>query len=256
MDIIEVLNLNINKKHLISIDKKHLISIVGAGGKTTLLYRISKELGKYDKRILLSTTTHIFVPPKGIYDDIYINSDGKALLKYAESIRKNGIYVLGTQITEEGKIKGIDISLADELFNLQIFDFIIMEADGSKRKPIKAPAEWEPVVPKQTTMTIGVIGLDSIGMIANEKNVHRLDEFCSITNCSPGDEINEVMIAKLIDHPQGLFKKTPAYAKKIVLLNKADNVNLAEKGKAIGDMVMADDVMIIIASLKNSRYWM
>jgi len=248
MDIIEVLNLNKNKKQL--------ISIVGAGGKTTLLYRLSKELRECDKRILLSTTTHIFIPPKDIYDDMYINCDRKALLKYAESIRNNGIYVLGSQITEEEKIKGIDISLADELFNLQIFDFIIVEADGSKRKPIKAPAEWEPVVPEQTTMTIGVIGLDSIGMTANEKNVHRLDEFCSITQCSPGDEINEVMIAKLIDHPQGLFKNTPTQAKKVVLLNKADSIILAEKGKTIGTMVMKDDVKIIIASLENNRYWM
>ena len=248
MNIIEVLDLNTTKKHL--------ISIVGAGGKTTLLYSLAKELRKSNKKILLSTTTHIFIPPKDIYDDMYINSDRKALLKYAESIRNNGIYVLGSQITDEGKIKGIDISLVDELFNLQVFDFIIVEADGSKRKPIKAPAGWEPVVPEQTTINIGVIGLDSIGMTANEENVHRLDEFCSITQCSPGDEINEVMIAKLIDHPQGLFKNTPTQAKKVVLLNKADSIILAEKGKTIGTMVMKDDVKIIIASLENNRYWM
>ncbi|NLM42860.1 MAG: putative selenium-dependent hydroxylase accessory protein YqeC [Clostridiales bacterium] len=248
MNTIEALNININKKQF--------ISIVGVGGKTTLLYRLSRELRKCNKRILLSTTTHIFIPPKDIYDDMYINSDRKALLKYAESINKKGVFVIGSHITDEEKIKGIDISLADELYNNHIFDFILVEADGSKRKPIKAPANWEPMVPANTTINIGVIGLDSIGMIANEENVHRLDEFCFITQCSLGDVINEIMLAKLINHPQGLFKNTPSKAKKIVLLNKADNVNMVELGKTIGKMIETDNTTIIIASLENNRYWM
>lgn len=248
MDMIKALNIDINKRHL--------ISIVGAGGKTTLLYNLSEELKQFNKKILISTTTHIYIPPKEINNDLIISKDRKALLRYVEAIRDKGIYVMGKEITNENKIKGIDIHLADELYNTGVFDFMLFEADGGKKKPIKAPAEWEPAVPQSTTVLIGVIGLDSLGRAAGEETVHRPDEFCIICGCRPGDKIDTIMLAKLIRHPQGLFKNAPDNANKIVLLNKADNSGLREAGLKIKSMAEDENIGFVIASLRNKMYWM
>ena len=210
MDMIKALNIDINKKHV--------ISIVGAGGKTTLLYNLSEG--------------------------------------YVEAIRDKGVYVIGSEITNENKIKGIDIHFADELYGVGVFDFMLIEADGGKKKPIKAPAEWEQAVPQSTTVLIGVIGMDSLGRAAGEETVHRLDEFCIICGCRPGDKIDTIMLAKLIRHPQGLFKNAPDNAKKIVLLNKADNSGLREAGLKIKSMAEDENIGFVIASLRNKMYWM
>lgn len=248
--------MNLTEALNIDIDARHLISMVGAGGKTTLLYRLSKELKQFNKKILLTTTTHIYIPPREVYDDLFISNDKNALLEYTESIRNEGIYVIGHNIAQDNKIKGIDISFTDELYGLNIFDSIIIEADGSKRRPLKAPAEWEPMVPKSTTVIIGVLGLDSLDRSAEEETVHRLDEFCSICECQTGDIIDAILLTKLIEHPQGLFKNAPDNAKKIALLNKADNAGLREAGFKIKSMIEDENISIVITSMKNEMYWM
>ena len=47
------------------ISKKDIITIVGAGGKTSLMYSASSLLRK-DYKVLVTTTTHIYIPDKSI----------------------------------------------------------------------------------------------------------------------------------------------------------------------------------------------
>ena len=42
-------------------------------------------------------------------------------------------------------------------------DVILVEADGSRRMPLKWPAPWEPVVPDNTDITVCVAGLSALG---------------------------------------------------------------------------------------------
>lgn len=41
--------------------------------------------------------------------------------------------------------------------------FFWIEADGAKRLPLKAPGEWEPVIPEFVDLVIGVVGMDALG---------------------------------------------------------------------------------------------
>ena len=248
MDIIKALNINITKKHF--------ISIVGAGGKTTLLYYLSRKFRDMNRKILLTTTTHIYMPTENIFDSSLISDDEENIIKYAVSIERSGVYLIGSSINEEGKLKGLDLDALDKLSRLNVFDFILVEADGSKNKPIKAPTEWEPMVPESTTIMIGVIGLDSLGRFVDSDTVHRSEEFCRICECRKGDIIDEAMIAKLISHPRGLFKNVPDKAEKMVFLNKVDDIELRNSGIKIKSMIEEDRVKFVMASMKNDMYWM
>ena len=42
-------------------------------------------------------------------------------------------------------------------------DVMLIEADGAKRKPLKVPADWEPVIPDFADVVVSVIGLDCLG---------------------------------------------------------------------------------------------
>ncbi len=50
---------------------------------------------------------------------------------------------------------------------------MIIEADGARKLPIKAPAEHEPVIPEFVNTVITVIGLSGLGKPLTEEWVHR-----------------------------------------------------------------------------------
>ena len=97
---------------------------------------------------------------------------------------------------------------------------ILVEADGSKRLPVKAPAAYEPVVPGRTDLVVGVVGLDALGWPMDERTVHRPERFAAVTGCAPGTPIAWDHVVALARHPDGLFKGAPG--RRVVLLNKVD----------------------------------
>lgn len=230
----------------LNVEKREMITIVGAGGKTTTMFRLAKELKTIGKRVLVTTTTAIFKPEKSCYDSLIIGSSIEdAIIKP----KKGTVTVLGKSISPEGKLMGITSEIINRIFHMEIFDYILIEGDGSKRKPIKAPGSHEPVIPNKATITIGLIGLDSIGKAIKDENVHRAEIFCDITASTVGELIDCHKIVKLIQSPYGLFKGVPLGSKKFLILNKADTIARRTQGEWIKDYLIRennniDDIVI------------
>ena len=206
----------------ISLENQELISITGGGGKTTSMFRLARELLKYDKKVLLTTTTAIMKPDESKYERMYLTQDTDYKTIQASS---SGITVLGSKINKMNKLIGVEQQIIDEIFKSKKFDYIIVEADGSKRKPIKAPASHEPVIPALTTKTIGIIGMDAVGQKIYEENVHRARLFSQVTNSKLGDRIDETTIYNLIVSPEGIFKNSPSESQNYIILNKSETKN-------------------------------
>ena len=120
------------------------------------------------------------------------------------------------------------------------FDYILVEADGSRQRPIKAPADHEPVIPNGTTKTVGVIGLDALGKQIHGTSVHRPELLCRLTAKVMGDIIDEDVIARLIRAPQGLFKSVPDGSQRYVVLNKMENSDRQQSARCIIASVKSD----------------
>jgi len=147
------------------------------------------------------------------------------------------ITCFGREISSDNKLLGIDAGLADQFYEKNKFDFILVEGDGSKQKPVKAPAVHEPVIPESVTKLVGVVGLDSLGTRISVETVHRPEIFCKITGAVEGDKINEEMLSRLIISPDGLFKSTPNKCRRYLLLDKADSPWLKDSARHIIDLV-------------------
>ncbi len=213
-------------KQLINLIKKpSLISFIGAGGKTTTMFNLATQYKKLNKKVLITTTTKIMFPTEANGCETYIlDASNNPLL--LNKIKNGTITCLGKKPNfTKKKIIGIEPEYINKIFAQKIFDSILVEADGAKQKPIKAPANYEPVIPQTATTVFGVIGMDSIGAAIEEKNVHRAEIFCQITDSKIGDIIDEKIIIKLILSKKGLFTKTPNLCQKILLINKAHNEN-------------------------------
>jgi probable selenium-dependent hydroxylase accessory protein YqeC len=191
-----------------------LISLVGAGGKTTTVFQLANQL-KNGASVLLTTTTAMFHPHDQV-DDVYYGTLPK--LPYY----KNKITALFYDYEKnKDKVSGIDSQLANQITQEGIFDYIINEADGAKRKPLKCYGPHEPVIPKESHIVIVVLGADAIGKVLSEDTVHRTEAFTEVTKLNVGDIITSDSLIKLLTHRNGFLKDLPEHASTYVLINKS-----------------------------------
>lgn len=224
MTLYEALNIDLNIFEL--------ISVVGAGGKTSTMFRLAQELKALGKKVLVTTTTNIAFSETSQADHLIL--DGLKDIFFLSRVETGTIACLGSGVlNDKGKVEGIDRELVDEIYQKHLFDYVLVEADGSKRRPIKAPAHYEPVIPRETTRVVGLIGLDALGKSITEDYVHRPNLFCSITGKKMGDIIDRKCLTDLILSGNGLFKDAPRGCRRYVVFNKADHAGLEEEAQMI-----------------------
>ena len=207
-------------------------AFVGAGGKTTAIFALARLAADEGLSVAVTTTTRIYDPrDEGCrpFDGVVLDPLlGKAVasgpcVPDAATPRCGRILVLAAGRDDgQGKLIGIDPSRCSELADA--IDLVLVEADGSRGLPIKAPADHEPVLPGGPDIIFGLIGLDCLGKPATAAVVHRLDRFLAVTGAAAGSPIAPVHLGLLAAHPEGLFKATPASCLRLAVLNKADSV--------------------------------
>jgi probable selenium-dependent hydroxylase accessory protein YqeC len=212
-------------KEAFNIHPKDVISIVGAGGKTTLMFALSRELGLHKKVVITTTTTKIFPPSKHDSPYLLISQEDREIVNFIlkKAGELNHITIACKVLTDSGKLQGIDPLLISKLLTLSPVNYIIVEADGASQKPLKAPNPlFEPVIPQQTSLVIPVVGIDSLGCVLSEENVFRSEIVAKLTGLSLGTPISAESIATLILHPAGLTRGSPEQARIIPAINKTD----------------------------------
>ena len=133
---------------MIKLNKTEIITVVGAGGKTSLINYLANKYRDRSK-ILLTTTTKIYVPSKDLYKYIYMLDENEEIDIHTGL----GIIVIGKSINKEKKIIGLDFDNIKHL--TPKFDLILIEGDGSKKKKLKGWNDEEPLVYPKSTKTIG-----------------------------------------------------------------------------------------------------
>lgn len=200
---------------IIEYEKKRprIISVVGAGGKTTLIYRLAEELKRKGLHVLITTTTKMYVPKRrfiswesGI-DEEEDKGKQENAKRMEEKIRgklhEEGIVVVGRTLNGEEKFTEISEEVRSILPRL--CDVLLVEADGSRQKPVKVPAEHEPVLFPASDLVIGVLGMNSVGQRILEA-AHRPEDVAAFLNTSVEHRITEEDLEKIAESPLGLKK--------------------------------------------------
>lgn len=194
-----------------------VVALVGAGGKTTTLYRLAREAAGAGWRVLLTSTTHMGAPRAG---DLVLDEEGDALRRVRVALERTGqALVLGRRLRED-KLAGVPPGRVDELAALA--DLVVVEADGARGRSLKAPAAHEPVLPGSTSLLLALAGLDVLGAAFDGERVHRLDEVARATGLGPGGVVDEAAVRAALAWPEGYVGRTPAGASRAVFLNKAE----------------------------------
>lgn len=221
---------------------RHVISLVGAGGKSTVMYELADFLAQAGKKVLVSTTTHIFKPADGSYA-----ADQEAV----QALWDRGRYaVIGTEAAEN-KLTGNMPFLAQLL---QEADFVLLEADGAKRHPCKVPAEHEPVLLPISDIVIGVLGMDAVGQKLHDC-CFRLAEAQALLQVGADHVLTEADAAKILLSEQGT-RKNVGSRKYYIILNKCDDQELlgrAECIKALLDKTIVAEENIWLRGAERSE---
>jgi len=211
--------------HALRMHPKEVVVLVGGGGKTTLMFRLADELAASGRRVVTTMTTRIFVGQMDRAPARLVTEDEDALLaslpRALETHRH--VIVAGEVIVEQDKVQGVPPALLDRITLVPEVDAMIIEADGSRRLPFKAPASHEPVIPTSATVIVPIVGLDVLGQPLDTEHVHRPQIVAELTGAALGDPVTPAIIAAVLAHPQGGAKDVPPNARLIPFLNKVEN---------------------------------
>ena len=226
-----------------------VVAFVGAGGKTSALFNLARTLEEEGRSVLITTTTHLADPrgEPGHFGGRVIFAPEMEVPPFGDEgpIPVPGITVLVSREADApSKVKGIHPSWIPLL--KPAWDVLLVEADGSKRLPVKAPAPYEPVIPPGTDLVVGVVGLDCLGRPMDGRTVHRPERFARVTGCAPGAPIEWRHIVALTLHPEGLFKG--AFSPRVVLLNKADRAPYIPSEEQVG---LLGAELVLVGSLEG-----
>lgn len=204
----------------LGLNRGDIISLVGAGGKTTAMYRLACELAAEGWRVVTTTTTMIRLEERG--EQTILEPQETRLLESVEAaLERHSHITVATGLREdEGKLMGVEPSLVDEMVALPMVDVVIVEADGAKGRSLKGPAVYEPVIPSGTSILVPIAALDALGQRLDDKIAHRPEIVARLANVELGQVITPEMVFGILTHPEGGIKNAPDQARIIPLINK------------------------------------
>ena len=217
----------------LGIQRGDLAAIVGAGGKTTLMQRLAGELSQAGLRVIAGTTTKIY-PPTDPAAVMILKADCHDWRERIGRPSAPGSYlVLGQTIDHQGKITGLTKKEVDEIYQCHLADVLIMEADGAKGKPFKAPRAGEPVIPELATVVITVIGADCLGQPLTEANFHAWEQISRLSGLAYGQLVTPEVVGRVLLHADGYQKNIPAEARWVPYINKVDDPGRRADARAL-----------------------
>ena len=211
--------------------ERGVTALIGGGGKTTLMYTLAEELHRRGT-VIVTTSTHIQRPEQ--YPVLL--SGGAAAVSAA--LAAHGVVCVAGE-TAEGKLTAPALSF-EALAVLA--DFVLVEADGSKRMPLKAHAPHEPVIPANTRQTVYVVGADGFGRPICEV-CHRPERYAALCGAAEDDTVTPALEAAVL-HAEG-------YADGWVYVNKVETPEDWRNAEALAALLPGK---VVAGSLWEKRY--
>jgi probable selenium-dependent hydroxylase accessory protein YqeC len=235
-------------KDALGLKDREMLSLIGAGGKTTTLFRLAKELRAEGRKVLVTTTTKIFKPTKPHVDRLFLVQEPEALLVATSKIPRPEIIAAGYDVDDEGKLIGVPAKWLDFFARSKQFDAILVEADGAASRLFKVPSEIEPVIPETCDLTVWVMAIKVLGKPLHANWIHRAERAISLIGGSTENLVTKNHIIELVNNPAGCLKGVPPKSQKIALLNQADTLEELEQARGLGRALLQSGFEWVVIS--------
>ena len=226
------------------------LALVGAGGKTSILFRLATE---FSPPVIVTSSTHLsrdqVSPRESWFFDKHHIVRSLDEVKGLDDKLDQGVHLL-TGSFEGDRTRGLDnetLSWLNHFCKVNQVPLLI-EADGSRGKPIKAPAAHEPAIPPSVEQVAVVLGLSAIGKPLSTAWVHRPEIFSQLSGIYYGDPISVEALLQYLNHSLGGLKNIPPGIRKICVLNQADTKDQVGIARGMTRLLLDSYDSIVISS--------
>ena len=200
------------------------VAVVGAGGKTSTIWRLTES---FTQNVVITTTTHLGLDQIEKANQKYFVTSIVDLEQIDWGNLPHMVSITGPAI-DGHRLDGLSSENINFLYERSIeHQFsILIEADGSRMLPLKAPALHEPVIPEWVDAVIVLAGMSALGKPLSSDAVFRPEVFGKLGRLKEGEVISVEGLKRVLCHPKGGLKGIPEKAKRILVLNQAEDVKM------------------------------
>lgn len=227
-----------------------IVSVVGCNGKTTTMRKIALEYLATNRNhtALLATTTKVGQDQLPAETQVFYSLDD---LKHAHKDNRAKPLGLLTGDLYKGMYTNPGNDELSEAMNL--YNICVMEADGSRQRPLKAWRDHDLPIHPKTTLTIGILPIDALGLMPTPENTHSFEKFCEVFGHV--SVVDAKLIYKMLTLPDQMFKNSPG--KKIFFINKCDSEDKLKKAEALIQELYTCglDIPVVMGSLQEEQFF-
>jgi len=210
--------------------KPGVTALIGSGGKTSLLYHLAGELMRKGKKVVITTTTHIRKPEQFPF--------AATMAAAQELLQRSDAICIGTE-AEDGKLTSPSFDGWETLA-----DYVLVEADGARVLPLKAHADYEPVIPTGCENVICVVGASGFGQPI-QMAAHRPERYAELAEVGITAKITPEIAAKVVE-AEGLCHR--------VFLNQTDTLKGFFSGGQVREFAKELTVPVVAGSLRQGSF--
>lgn len=230
----------------LGIAERSVLALVGAGGKTSAAFTLAREC----ESAIVTTTTHLGAGQPGLADAHAVLSRAAAAPDMVSGSDARVLAVTGPFDSSTGRWSGLDAAAFGWLRERvsRTNRLLIVEADGSRLRPLKAPAAHEPAIPGGVDRVVVTAGLNGLGAPLTELYVHRPERFSALSRLAHGARVREEDLVRVLVHAEGGLKGIPSGAAPVVLLTHADGERRNRTAAMIPDLLRVFTNVTLAAS--------
>lgn len=214
------------------------VAIVGAGGKSTLLLGLGRQLSRAGYPVVMTTTTKMGA------DQLPTWAVACRTVSEVQAAVRSGDPVFLLADIDTSKIVGVRGELVDEVSAQADVAYVLAEADGAAGLFLKAPAEHEPVIPAGTTIVVVVVGLRAVGRRVADV-AHRPERVAALLGCGVDHVLGPADLAAVVVHPRGGMWHVPDKARVVVALTGDDGPAAAEVRRRLASEPRIERVVVV-----------
>ena len=203
----------------LGISSGDVVAFVGAGGKSGAILAVCEGLLQAGMEVLVAPTTKMLLGEADRIGPLVISEDADGLLtKARNALSEAPAVVAGSGMISKNRVAGVDPAWIGDLARLA--DVVLVEADGSRRRPIKGTADHEPALPTAATLVVALANVHALGTPVDDEHVHRPEVFSELTGVGPGQSITPGAFASAL--ARGSLARVPQETRTTALITGVD----------------------------------
>lgn len=193
-----------------------VVSFVGAGGKTSTLIALGHELVEEGWRVLATTTTRIGADQLDLFPGTVQAGQGGRALSLALDERR---FVFVYTDVREDKVYGLTPDAIGWLLDAVNADALLIEADGSRRLPLKAPRPHEPVIPVESSLVVPIASIAALGKPLDDEHIYNAGAIIDRFGFRRGSPVKSPWVAQVLRGDDMGLRGVPDRARVVAWIN-------------------------------------